>query len=178
MDKLFLGSHLQVLLQKLSDGAAMDLACRLRVDCDFKEMRKSLLLVTPVLEDAIPVKVWLEELRDLAYDLEDVVDEITTLALIQDVKKGIQHNKNSMVRKLIPTCSNFTPRALVSNCSLVSTVKDIRKKLNNISKQWSDWNLRNLGGLSSRSGVMRSESTYLFMESDVYWRDADKKAIK
>ncbi|XP_073154989.1 putative disease resistance protein At3g14460 [Henckelia pumila] len=176
VDKLFLGSHLQILFQKLSDGAAMDLARRLRVDCDFKEMRKSLLLVIPVLEDAKPVKVWLEELRDLAYDLEDVVDEITTLAFIQDAKKGIQHTKNTMLRKLIPTCSNFTPRALVSNCRLVSAIKDIRKKLNNISKQWSD---RNLGGLSSLSGVMRSKSTYPFLESDiVYGRDEDKKAIK
>ena len=90
-------------------------------------------LILAVLEDAEEkqlieksVGVWLESLRDLAYDLDDILDAITTQALIRE-SKGTQHNRTSRVWKLIPTCSSCTPRALVSNHRMMTKIKVINE---------------------------------------------------
>ncbi|XP_073122885.1 putative disease resistance RPP13-like protein 1 [Henckelia pumila] len=183
--ELFLGAFLQVLFQKLADGAVMALARRERIDSHFNKLQKSYIYIKAVLVDAEDkqltmesVKVWLEDIRDAAYDLDDLLDEIITRALVQD-SKGFQHHKTSVVCNFIPTWSRFMPGALVSNYKLMSRIKAITKRLDHIAKQRSDLNLReNIGGFSSRPGVIRSESTSVVLESEVYGRDEDKEAIK
>lgn len=185
LGEVFLGAFLQVLFQKLADGAQMALVRRERMDSHFMKLKKSLEFIAAVLEDAEDkqltmksVKVWLEDLKDLAYELDDILDDITTSALSQ-VSKGIQHHNTSVFRKMIPTCSNFMPGTLVSNYRLMSKIKDITNKLNDLNKRRSDLNLReSVGGSSSRSRVIRSESTSVVVESDVCGRDDDKETIK
>lgn len=183
--ELFLGAFLQVLFQKLADGAVMAFARRERIDSHFNKLQKSYSYINAVLEDAEDkqltmesVKVWLEDIRDVAYDLDDLLDEIITRASVQDSKE-IQHHKTSVVCNFIPTWSKFIPGALISNYKLMSKIKDITKRLDHIAKQRSDLNLRkNTGEFSSRPGVIRSESTSVVLESEVYGRDEDKEAIK
>ncbi|KAI3445064.1 hypothetical protein Pfo_001729 [Paulownia fortunei] len=182
--ELFLSAFIQVLFQQLASGATMALARREKVESHFRKLSQSLSIIQAVLDDAEEkqlmeksVKVWLEGLRDLAYDLDDILDEITTRALIQD-SEGIQHNKTSMVWKFIPTCSSYTPGALVSNYKMMSKIKDITNRLQFIVKQRIELNLReNLGDSFNRSSVMRLPSTSLVNESHVYGRDEDKEAI-
>ncbi|KAL6326862.1 hypothetical protein AAG906_012137 [Vitis piasezkii] len=50
-----------------------------------------------------PVKTWLGDLRDLAYDMEDILDEFAYEALRADGE-----GSTSKVRKFIPTCATFT----------------------------------------------------------------------
>ncbi|KAK6140416.1 hypothetical protein DH2020_025843 [Rehmannia glutinosa] len=182
--ELFLSAFVQVLFQQLASAATMALARREKVEGHFKKLSHSLSIIQAVLDDAEEkqlteksVKVWLEGLRDLAYDLDDLLDEIITRALIQD-SDGTQHNRTSRVWKFIPTCSSYMPGALVSNYRLMSKIKDITNRLQYTVKQRIELNLReNLGGSSNRSSVMRLPSTSLVNESQVYGRDEDKEAI-
>ncbi|KAL0464468.1 UNVERIFIED_CONTAM: putative disease resistance RPP13-like protein 1 [Sesamum latifolium] len=162
----------------------MALARREKVESHFRKLSQSLSIIQAVLDDAEEkqlmekaVKVWLEGLRDLAYDLDDILDEITTQALIQD-SNGIQHSRTSMVWKFIPTCSSYMPGALVSNYRMMSKIKDITNRLQFTANQRIQLNLReNLGAPSNRSSVIRLPSTSLVNESHVYGRDEDKENI-
>ncbi|KAK6140524.1 hypothetical protein DH2020_025737 [Rehmannia glutinosa] len=182
--ELFLSAFVQVLFQQLASAATMALARREKVEGHFKKLSHSLSIIQAVLDDAEEkqlteksVKVWLEGLRDLAYDLDDLLDEIITRALIQD-SDGTQHNRTSRVWKFIPTCSSYMPGALVSNYRLMSKIKDITNRLQYTVKQRIELNLReNLGGSSNRSSVVRLPSTSLVNESQVYGRDEDKETI-
>lgn len=183
LGELFLSAFVQVLFQQLASGAIKALASREKVGNHFEKLGQNLLLIRAVLDDAEEkqlmeksVKLWLESLRDLAYDLDDLLDEITTQFLIQD-SKGIQNNRTSIVWKFIPTCSSYSPGALVSNYKTMSKIKIITRRLEEIVKQKNELKLReNMGG-SSKTPVIRSPSTSLVNEAQVYGRDEDRDAI-
>jgi hypothetical protein len=63
-----------------------------RVDADFQKWKRMLLKIYAVLDDAEEkqvtsrlVKIWLDELEDLAYDVEDILDEFATEALRREL---------------------------------------------------------------------------------------------
>ncbi|CAA0822159.1 Putative disease resistance RPP13-like protein 1 [Striga hermonthica] len=184
--ELFLSAFVQVLFQQLASAATMALARREKVEGHFKKLSQSLTIIQAVLDDAEEkqlteksVKVWLESLRDLAYDLDDLLDEIITRALVQDSEEQAQNcNRTSRVWRFIPTCSSYMPGALVSNYRLMSRIKETNSQLQYIVKQRLELNLQeNVGGLCSRSTVPRLPSTSLVNESHVYGRDEDKEKV-
>ncbi|KAL3815108.1 hypothetical protein ACJIZ3_016376 [Penstemon smallii] len=182
--ELFLSAFIQVLFQQLASGAMMALARREKIESHFKKLSLNFSMILAVLDDAEEkqltdktVKVWLENLRDLAYDLDDVLDEIITQYMIQE-SKGIQHHRASRVWKFIPTCSSYTPNALISNYRIMSKIKDITNRIQFVANQKTDLKLNeNLGRSFTRPSVMRLPSTSLVNESQVYGRDEDKEAI-
>ena len=72
------------------------------------------------------VKVWLDDLKSLAYDIEDAVDEFDTKARQRSLTEGPQAS-TSKVRKLIPTYGALDPRALSFN-------KKMGEKINKITR--------------------------------------------
>ncbi|KAK8330077.1 hypothetical protein V6Z12_A11G369900 [Gossypium hirsutum] len=69
------------------------------------------------------VKKWLDDLQDLAYDVDDILDEFAYEEL----------PSTSKVRKLIPTCctsSDFTPTSFLFKNSMIPKVKEITDRLN------------------------------------------------
>lgn len=181
--ELFLSAIIQALFQQLASSTIKFLASREKVESHFEKLRYNLLLIQAVLEDAEEkqltqrsVKVWLESLRDLAYDLEDILDEITTQASIEK-SKGIQHSRAGMVWKLIPTCGSFAPSAIISNYKMMSKIKEVTNRLQFVVKERTGLNLKdNSGGPSNRAPV-RTSSSSVGKEPLVYGRDEDKEAI-
>ncbi|GFP92409.1 putative disease resistance rpp13-like protein 1 [Phtheirospermum japonicum] len=182
--ELFLSAFVQVLFQQLASAATMALARREKVEGHFKKLSHSLLTIQAVLDDAEEkqltdksVKLWLESLRDLAYDLDDLLDEIMTRAEIQN-SEDTQNCRTSRVWRFIPTCSSYMPGALVSNYRLMSRIKETNNKLKYIVDQRTGLKLsENSGSSCNRSSVIRLPSTSLVNESQVYGRDEDKETI-
>ncbi|KAF2293729.1 hypothetical protein GH714_004357 [Hevea brasiliensis] len=116
-----------------------------------------LLTVRVVLSDAEEkqftnpfVKEWLDELKDSVYEAEDVLDEIATEAL--------QGNSETTSYKE----------------SIELKVEEIIKRLESIAQQ------KDVLGLTERLGgrpPLRSPSTSLVDESEIFGRENDKKAI-
>jgi hypothetical protein len=76
------------------------------------------------------VKQWLDDLRDLTYDVEDILDEFATEALLCKLK-GENEGSTSKVRKLIPACcTGLTPHALKINIRLESQITEITDRFN------------------------------------------------
>ncbi|GAV75406.1 NB-ARC domain-containing protein [Cephalotus follicularis] len=161
MAELVLSAFLQVLFDRLASRELLSFARREGLEKKLDKLKKTLLTIEAVLGDAEDkqltdrgVKMWLDDLRDLAYDAEDILDEFATDALARRLKTGRQRASSSKLRSLLlPSCvSSWSPSAVKLNVS---------------------------GGISSGStlGWQRPPTTCLPTEPEVYGRDDDKKKV-
>ncbi|XP_071723209.1 putative disease resistance RPP13-like protein 1 [Rutidosis leptorrhynchoides] len=88
--EIFLSAFLQVLFKRLTPrvGDLLNIARRDGLEKKLEALVKRFQTVQAVLADAeekmfskLAVKLWLDDLRNLAYDTEDVLDKISTEAL-------------------------------------------------------------------------------------------------
>ncbi|PPD79409.1 hypothetical protein GOBAR_DD23654 [Gossypium barbadense] len=93
------------------------------------------------------VKKWLDDLQDLAYDVDDILDEFAYEELRLKLQKTQSQASTSKVRKLIPTCctnSNFTPTSFLFKNSMIPKVKYITARLNNLTTRRSSLGLSDI----------------------------------
>ncbi|KAL2514473.1 putative disease resistance RPP13-like protein 1 [Forsythia ovata] len=107
--EVFLGAFVTVLLEKLVSGELLKFLRPTGIVAQLKKWRTTLLMIEAVLTDAEnkqtanrAVKEWLNDLQDLAYDLDDLLDELNTEALQRKLMEN--EDSTSKVWKLIPTC--------------------------------------------------------------------------
>uniref|UniRef100_F6GX79 Disease resistance RPP13-like protein 1 n=1 Tax=Vitis vinifera TaxID=29760 RepID=F6GX79_VITVI len=176
-------SFIGVLIDKLIASPLLEYARRKKVDRTLEEWRKTLTHIEAVVDDAEnkqirekAVKVWLDDLKSLAYDIEDVVDEFDTEAKQRSLTEGPQAS-TSKVRKLIPTFGALDPRAMSFNKKMGEKINKITRELDAIAKRRLDLHLREgVGGVSF--GIEeRLPTTSLVDESRIHGRDADKEKI-
>ncbi|RVX13424.1 Disease resistance protein RGA2 [Vitis vinifera] len=172
-------SFLAVVIDKLIAGPLLEYARRQKVDLTLQEWRKKLLHIEAVMNDAEEkqireraVKVWLDDLKALAYDIEDVLDELVTKANRHSLTEGPQPS-SSKVRKFIPT---FHPSRSVFNGKISKKIKKITEDLDTIANRKFDLYLREGVGEFSFSAEERL-TTSLVDEFGVYGRDADREKI-
>ncbi|WKA01742.1 hypothetical protein VitviT2T_020008 [Vitis vinifera] len=112
------------------------------------------------------VKAWLGDLRDLAYDMEKILDEFSYEALR---KKLIVEGNRSKVRKFIPIKA-------MRNVMMGSKIKDITTRLEAIYAQKAEPGLDKVADIT-QSTWERPLTTSLVYEPWVYGRDVDKQII-
>ncbi|KAL7204277.1 hypothetical protein ACSBR2_017363 [Camellia fascicularis] len=129
------------------------------------------------------VKMWLEELTDLAYDLDDILDEFATEALQLKLiaKSQAASTSKSKLRAMIPTCcKGFNPTTLLSDFmkSSTSKIEEITARLQSIFERGSRLGLQNIVAGESTKAWHRPQSTSSFIhEHCIYGRDKEKKGI-
>ncbi|KAL7204517.1 hypothetical protein ACSBR2_017567 [Camellia fascicularis] len=86
--EIILAAFIKVLFEKLASIDLLNFARREQVHTIFKRWSRELTEIQTFLDDAEEkqienraVKMWLDELTDLAYDLDDLLDEFATEAL-------------------------------------------------------------------------------------------------
>ncbi|GLT96372.1 hypothetical protein SLE2022_139970 [Rubroshorea leprosula] len=124
------------------------------------------------------VKIWLDEIRDLAYDMEDVLDEFVTDARRSNLTAKPHRASTS---KLIPSCFNcFKQSDFVSNSQAISKVDDITCKLQDMIDESKTLNLLS-STTQARDGLNKASTrrlpTTALPEPYVYGRESDKAAI-
>ncbi|KAL0379857.1 UNVERIFIED_CONTAM: putative disease resistance protein RGA4 [Sesamum angustifolium] len=144
--ELFLGAFLQVLFDRLASGLILAFARRERIYKLLKKWSQTLRIIQAVIDDAEEkqltdnaVKLWLEHLRDLAFDLDDVLDEIATQALMEK-SEGVQE-RSGKIWKFIPSCKDCTPGALMFKKRMRSRIEEISTRLEDIEKTGNSLNL-------------------------------------
>ena len=126
----FLSSLFEVVLDKLVAAPLLDYARQLKVDTAvLQEWRNTLLHLQAVLHDAEQrqireeaVKRWVDDLKALAYDVEDVLDEFDAEAQRPSLLQGPQ--TSSKVWKLIPS---FHPSDVIFNKKIGPRIKIITR---------------------------------------------------
>ncbi|XP_022747359.1 putative disease resistance RPP13-like protein 1 [Durio zibethinus] len=125
------------------------------------------------------VKIWLADLQDLAYDVDDILDEFATQALGRKLVK--QHQATtSKPKKFNP--AYFTGLHLSSikfNHKMMSKIKEITGRLEGLATRKSNLELREITYHVGRPMTIprRPPSTSLVNEANVLGRDKDKRAI-
>ncbi|GFY92198.1 NB-ARC domain-containing disease resistance protein [Actinidia rufa] len=173
----FLSATLQVLFDRLASPEVVKLfRGPKRIDGDklLQNLKLSLLGMKPVLEDAEKkqitdqsVQEWLDELKHVVFQADDLVDEIATEALRLKVESQDKSGLNQ-VRAPIST----SPSLL--DAEFVSKIEEIVDSLEYFAKQKDVLGLKEV---ASRRCSHRLPSTSLVVESDVYGRDDNKEEI-
>ncbi|KAL6327686.1 hypothetical protein AAG906_022626 [Vitis piasezkii] len=185
-----LSGFIQKLIDMVNPAELWNFASEGHVHSELNKWKKILMKIYAVLHDAEEkqmtdplVKMWLDELGDLAYDVEDILDGFVTQALRRNLMaethpSGTQPS-TSKLRSLIPSCcTSFTPNAIKFNAEMWSKIKKITARLQEISAQKNDLHLReNIAGESSTKTREILPTTSLVDESRVYGRETDKAAI-
>uniref|UniRef100_A0A2N9FX34 NB-ARC domain-containing protein n=1 Tax=Fagus sylvatica TaxID=28930 RepID=A0A2N9FX34_FAGSY len=148
-----------------------------------KKWKTTLPTIRAVLDDAeekqvknSSVKIWLDELEDLAYDADDILDEFATEALRRKLVNA--EPSTSKVRKFIPTCcAGLTPKSIMFDANMRSKIKGINTRLQEIVTQKNNLQLRDCVEGRTKTTRSRLPETYLMKEGNFYGRDEDKKAI-
>ncbi|KAM3684170.1 hypothetical protein ACJW31_11G023100 [Castanea mollissima] len=177
-----LSALFEALFNKLTSSDLLKIFQQEQVHVDLNKWKKTLLKINAVLADAEEkretsrlVKIWLDELEELAYDADDILDEFAT----EDLRRKLNAEPStSKVRKFIPACCvGLSPSSFMFDANMRSKIADIDSRLQRIVTEKNDLDLR--GSTGGRIGTERSReaTTSLVNERRTYGRDEDKKAI-
>ncbi|CAL5439034.1 unnamed protein product [Camellia sinensis] len=180
--QIFLSGFIKLLFEKMTSFASSKLPAFEGIDTQLTNWTKMLRQIEAVLIDAeekqmtVPaVNLWLDDLQDLAYDLDDLVDEFATEALQHKLKAKPRQASSSKVWNLIP---NFKPTDVIFNFKMKSKIEEINTRLHNSFEQCSKFNLVKIVGTTTPTKTwQRPESTSLFDEPRVYSRKHDQSKI-
>ena len=178
-----LTAFIETLCAKLASSDLLRFARQEEIFADIKKWEKTLLKLHAVLGDAEEkqltsrlVKMWLDDLRDLSYDVEDILDDFATEALGRKFMVELTQPSSSKVRRLIPSCcTSFTPTAIKFNVKMRSKIDDITSRLKDISAEKNDLHLSD--NLAVRTPTTIPDTTCSVDESRVCGRETDKAAI-
>ncbi|KAL9451804.1 hypothetical protein AB3S75_013388 [Citrus x aurantiifolia] len=192
-----LTASFDLLVNKLASEGIRLFARQQQIQADLKKWNKMLVMIKAVLDDAEEkktthqsVKLWLGELQNLAYDVEDLLDEFQTEAFRRKLLLGngdpaaaqdqpsSSRTRTSKFRKLIPTCcTTFTPQSIQFDYSMMSKIKEINDRFQEIVTQKDSLGLNVSSAGGSKKASQRLETTSVVTGANVYGRETDKKEI-
>ncbi|XP_027910048.1 putative disease resistance RPP13-like protein 1 isoform X2 [Vigna unguiculata] len=164
------GAVLQVLLDKLDSHKVVDYFRGRKLDEKLlKYLRRKLVSINAVVDDAelkqfvdTYVKSWLDEVRDVLFDAEDLLDEI-----------DYEFSKSASELEYRSSASKVS--------SLESKLKEVVDDLESLLNQKDDLGLKNAASVRSELGnkvlERKNESSSLVAEDVIYGRDDDKEII-
>ncbi|XP_028094548.1 putative disease resistance RPP13-like protein 1 isoform X1 [Camellia sinensis] len=187
--EIFLAAFIKVLFEKLASTELLKFARQEQVHTHIKRWSGELAKIQAFLADAEgkqienrAVKMWLEELTDLTYDLDDILDEFATEALRRKLTSESQaaSTSRSKLRAMIPTCcKGLNPTTFLSDFTRSSTskIEEITTRLKNILENGSGLGLQQILAEESAKAWQRPPSTSLIHEPRIHGRDKEKKEI-
>ncbi|KAJ0717425.1 putative P-loop containing nucleoside triphosphate hydrolase, leucine-rich repeat domain superfamily [Helianthus annuus] len=164
-----------VIFEKLADEAFKKYARSQNIHSELKQLESTLSQIQALLNDAShkeitdeSVRLWLNSLQHLAYDIDDVLDDVATEAMHRELTPESEAS-TSMVRKLIPTC-----------CTKFSLSHRLSPKLDRITTKLQHLEKQNPGlivkGEKTKINSNRRNETSL-PERDVVGREVETKKL-
>ncbi|XP_010654953.1 putative disease resistance protein RGA4 [Vitis vinifera] len=157
-----------------------ELTLVLGVEAEIQSLTDTLRSVRDVLEDAErrqvkekSVQGWLERLKDMAYQMDDVLDEWST-AILQLQMEGAENasmSKNKVSSCIPSPCFCF--KQVASRRDIALKIKDLKQQLDVIASERTRFNFISSGTQEPQ----RLITTSAIDVSEVYGRDTDVNAI-
>nr|XP_043611720.1 putative disease resistance RPP13-like protein 1 [Erigeron canadensis] len=191
MAEIIVSAVVTVLIEKLT-AELMNLARSEGLETQLKKLKQNFLLIEAVLADSAqkqnqkPVALWLIELQDLAYDIDDVLDDMATEVLRRKLNHQVSHDSTRTtcikLSKFVPTCctNNFSPRNFMYGRKISSKLDEVNTRLDELVDQKNklglDLNVKLERSNKNKSDV-RFHQTSSVNESKVLGRENDKEAL-
>ncbi|KAH9750158.1 putative disease resistance protein [Citrus sinensis] len=194
-----LTASVDLLVNKLASEGVLFFVRQEQIEADLKKWKNMLVMIKAVLADAEEkrttdrsVKLWLGELQNLAYDVEDLLDEFQTEAFRRKLVLGNEEpaaahdqpsssrTRTSKLRELISTCcTTFTPQSIQFDYALMSKIEEINGRFQDIVTQKDSLglNVSSAGLGRTTKNTQRQETTSLVNEAEIYGRETEKKEI-
>ncbi|XWS74552.1 hypothetical protein CRYUN_Cryun01aG0007900 [Craigia yunnanensis] len=167
------------LLHKLGSSEFLLFANEKQIQEEIEKLKKELLEIRALLDDAEErqikdqsVKIWLSDLQNLAYDVDDILDELETEASRRNlmlVRRGSSSKK--------PRLSSDSFNVVMFNRDMMSKIKDITAKLKDLEPRKNQLQLRMIDCQKPNIIKERQQPTSLEIETHVYGRDKDKETL-
>lgn len=165
------------MLLRISSLAVDEISFAWNLKPELKKLQNTLSTIKAVLRDADEqqvknheVKDWLEKLKDVVYDADDLLDDFGTVVLLRKVRSssGIL----TKVRKL------FTrPDGLVYRFKITHKIREIRGRLNQIAEDRRNFHFKENYVNRVENGNFREQTHSFVRASDIIGRDNDQEAI-
>ncbi|KAJ9541121.1 hypothetical protein OSB04_027627 [Centaurea solstitialis] len=190
--EIVLGAFINVLFEKLASADLIKLARSEGIHSQLVKWKTTLLQIQALLVDAGnkhitdgAVALWLHELQDLAYDIDDLLDDLATEAMRRNFNQESDHatgssSSTNKVFKFIPACcTKFTPSNIKYCHKMSCKLDEITTKLQHLAEQKNTLGLNVSMDVVERSNgtYKRLEETSLVDESKVMGREGDKEAL-
>ena len=182
-----LSTVIEFLFDKLASSDLMKFARHEDVHTELKKWEKELQSIREELNDAEEkqitqeaVKSWLFDLRDLAYDMEDILYEFAYEVMRRKLMGAeADEASTSKIRRFVSSCcTSFNPTHVVRNVKTGSKIREITSRLQDISARKARFGLEKLRGAAATSAWQRPPpTTPMAYEPDVYGRDEDKTLV-
>ncbi|KAK1418898.1 hypothetical protein QVD17_28049 [Tagetes erecta] len=177
MAELVVSAFLGVLFEKLASAALKNIARYKGIETEIKKWQRSLTQIQDVLTDAShkeitnqSVKRWLNDLQHLAYDIDDILDDLATEAMEREFNYDSSKPITTNVRKLIPSCC--------TNFSRNSKLDIISAKLQDLIDEKVTLGLRVEEETSRlKNTINRRLQTSIVHASSIVGRHAEKEAL-
>ncbi|XP_077237363.1 uncharacterized protein LOC143879048 [Tasmannia lanceolata] len=111
------------------------------VEKELEILQSTVKVIQDVLEDAEEkqihskaVRNWLRKLKVVAYDAEDILDDIATEALLSMLKYGVQPSKRNQVRKFLFSCFS-SKNPVLYRSDIAHKISEIRARLDVIANE-------------------------------------------
>ncbi|KAL7262427.1 hypothetical protein ACSBR1_000743 [Camellia fascicularis] len=172
MAQIVISPLLQVIFEKLASQVLMKLQFSSHYRKKLEKLKATLPVIRAVIEDAEEqqlkdkkVKVWLRKLQDVVYDVDDLLDEVTTQFLQRKTKKKMV----TMVCLALEPVSNYyvMPRKLTT----------IQERLDDIAREMSNFQFRERMVYERSDMIERRQTGPHIDESEVFGRRKDADAI-
>ncbi|PWA54306.1 NBS-LRR protein [Artemisia annua] len=184
MAEVIVSPLIEAVFQKLADEAVKQVSRVQGIRSELKSLEKTLSRIQALLVDASdkeikegPVQDWLNDLKHLAYDIDDILDDVATDAMHPEfVKNSVA--STSKVRRLISSCyTNFSLCARTHH-----RLDDISLRLQNLEKEKTTIGLTvKNGGLEVRNNRSKDKNrvleTSLVDASSIVGRQGDKDEL-
>ncbi|KAK1418919.1 hypothetical protein QVD17_28072 [Tagetes erecta] len=179
MAEILLSAFLGVLFEKLASTTLKNFVLYKGIDAEIKRWQRSLNQIQDVLTDASQkeitnqsVKRWLNDLQHLAYDIDDVLDDLAYQAMDREFNHESSKPITRKVRNIIPSCcTNFS-----RNSKLHEKLDIISAKLQDLLEEKATLGL-SVKGESRSKNINRRLQTSMVHASSVVGRQAEKEAL-
>ncbi|GKV47280.1 hypothetical protein SLEP1_g54193 [Rubroshorea leprosula] len=177
----------ELLLSKLNSSVSEWVKLPEKIRFEMQNWRSLLPKIGALLEDAEEkqetdrvVKLWLADFRDLAYDMEDMLEEVEIDAKRSELIAKAKASTSKPQKLTCPKLFNKVPRFMADrDREMAARVKDITARLQNIEARISKLGLINLTmrTVEKFRKVAAERLSTTSPEHHVYGRENDKKAI-
>ncbi|CAK9174456.1 unnamed protein product [Ilex paraguariensis] len=174
-----LNAATEVILKKVLSLAGEEISLAWGFKGDLNRLKKSVKMIQAVLADTErlqsteeSVRIWLENLKDLAHEADDVLDEIAYEILRRKVE--IRNDMRRKVRFFF-----LTSNPVAFRLEMAHKIKNINSSLDKINKEAIDFGLQRGGAgiLASPQFTVDRETDSFLDKSEVVGRENDASSI-
>ncbi|CAI9269203.1 unnamed protein product [Lactuca saligna] len=175
-------AFITLLCGKLNSADLMKLAQSNGIDTQLKKLKKTLPLVQAVLADArnkqityIAAQRWLCDLCELTYNIDDLLDDLTTEDMRCKLNQESRASISNTVLKLLSSFSNFGPHSIMYGRQMSCKLDEITNQLDTFLERKNDLGLNVIVEVESYRRARRLEE--IPVESQIIGRERDKEAL-